>query len=491
MSAGDDYEILDSRAAGGIAIRGGTIRTAAFGGSLLLALLSAPLVVRHLGDADFGRYSSVLAVVMIVTGLTEGGVNAVATRALASAADQRERDRMMGDLLGLRLVLSVAGIVVAVGFTAVAGYGGELVLGTLCAGIGMLLTVTQSLFGAVLQARLRFGVASAIELARGVLTTALVVVLVIAGAPLLAFLVIIIPAALLTLVLNVYAVRRTTVLRPAIHPARWMALLRETAVFAVAVAVNSLYFRLTLVIMSLVATARETGHFAISFRVMEVLVVLPAILAGAAFPIISRSARDDRERFEAASGRLFELCLMAGVLTTLALTLSAPFIIEVLTGSSTHPSTDVLRIQALSMIASFVASGTGFALLGMRRHRETLAANLGSLVVIVVLALALVPRHGAIGGAIAAVVADFALAIGNSALLMRRDGPRLPLVAVPVVFAAAALGYLVSSMLGLHPLVETAVAVVVFLGALLALRRFPPEVLELLRSRPRAKAPKP
>jgi len=480
--APDDYDILDSRRAGAIAMRGGAMRTLAFSGSLLLALLTAPLVVRHLGDVDFGRYSTVLAIVAIVTGLTEGGVNSVAMRALSSAADRRERDRIMADLLGLRMVLSTAGILIAVGFTQLAGYGGGLVLGALLAGIGMLLTVTQTLFAAVLQTRMRFGIASAIELGRGVLTAALLVVLVIAGAGVLAFLAIIIPAALLSLIATVYVVRGTTVLRPAFAVDRWLPLMRETAVFAIAVAINSLYFRVTLVIMSLVATAQQTGEFAISFRVMEVLIGVPAILASAAFPILSRSARDDRERFDWASGRLFELSLLSGVLLSLVLCLGAPFVVEVLTGSSTHPATDVLRIQSLAMIAIFVVSATGYPLLSLHRHREILAANLGSLAVVAILALALAPRIGAQGGAIAAVAADFTLCVAYVAAL-GRNGPRLPLGAVPVALGAGGAAYVAGSLVGVHPLVEASAALALFLGLLLVLRRFPAEVRELLRRR--------
>ena len=483
LPPGDAYDILDSRDAGGVAIRGGAMRTTAFAGSLLLALLTAPLVVRHLGDVDFGRYSAVLAVVAIVTGLTEGGVNTVAMRELARAADQRERDRIMRDLLGLRLVLSAAGVLVAVAFSALVGYGTDLVIGTLLAAIGMLLTVTQTLLAAVLQTRLRFGLASAIELARGVVTALLIVGLVIAGAGVVAFLAIIIPAAVFALALTVYVVRDSTVLRPAFAPRRWLPLMRATAVFAVAVAVNSLYFRVTLVIMSLVAAGEATGQFAISFRVMEVLIGIPIMLTSAAFPILSRAARDDRERFDWASGRLFELCLLTGVLVSLGLTLSAPFVIEVLTGSSTHPATDVLRIQALAMIASFVASATGYPLLSLHRHRETLLANIGSLVVVVILALALAPSMGAQGGALAAVLADYTLAVGNTALLVRRGGPKLPLGAVPMVLGAGVAGYLAGSAVGLHPLVEASVGTAVFLGLLLVTRRFPPEVRELLRRR--------
>lgn len=479
----DDYAILDSADAGGMAIRGGAMRTGAFAGSLLLALLTAPLLVRHLGDADFGRYSSVLAVVAIVAGLTEGGVNSIAMRSLSGAENEQERDRVMRDLLGLRLLLSAAGIAVAVGFVQLAGYGGDLVVGALCAGIGMLLAVTQTLLGAVLQTQMRFGVAAAIELARGALTATLIVVLVIVGADVLAFLVIGIPSALLALLLTIRVVRGSIVLRPAFHVERWLPLLRETAIFAVAVAVNSLYFRVTLVIMSLVTTAVQTGHFAISFRVMEVLIGVPAILTTAAFPILARAVRDDRVRFAWASGRLFELALLSGVLLTLGVALGAPFVVEVLTGSGEHPATNVLRIQSLAMIGIFVASATGYPLLSLRRHRAILFANLGSMAVVVILALILAPAIGAQGGAIAGVAADFTLCIANTALLVRNGGPRLPLAAVPVAIGAGGLAYIGGSLAGLHPLAEAAIGVALYLALLLALRRFPPEVRELLRRR--------
>lgn len=476
-----EYEILDSREAGGRAIRGGMVRTAAFAGGLLLGLASAPLVIRHLGDADFGRYASVLAVVSIVTGLTEAGINTVATRELAAASDRGTRDRAMADLLGLRLVLSAIGVLVAVGFSAVAGYGADLVLGTLLASIGMVFTVSQSLLGAVLQAQLRFGVAAAIDLLRGLLTTILMVACVVADAGVVAFLAVAIPAAAAAWLANVIVVRSSTALRPAFHPGRWLPLLRETAVFAVAVAVNSLYFRVTLVLMSVIATAEQTGHFAVSFRVMEVLSSVPVILVGAAFPIISRSARSDRARFTSATGRLFELSLITGALLSLALTLSAPFIVEVLTGSSEDPATDVLRIQALAIMASFVASATGYPLLSLHRNREVLAANVASLIVVTVLALALVPGLGAQGGAVAAVVADFTLCLANIAFLLRAGPASVPLAAAPVALIAGGVGYAAGRLVGIHPVVETAVGCAAFVGVLLACGRFPPEARELVR----------
>lgn len=484
---GGNVELVDTTEAGPAAIRGGVLRTAGFVGGLLLTLLAAPLLIRHLGDADFGRYSAVLAVLAIVAGLTEGGINTIALRELSATPDQRERDRMMGDLLGLRLLLSVLGIGLAVAFSAVAGYGPGLVLGTFLSGLGMLAILSQTLLAAVLQSRLRFGWVALIEFLRQVVATGLIVLLVLLGAGVVSFLAVAIPAGAVTLGATLYLVRGTIALTPAFHPGRWVPLLRDTSVFALAVAVNSMYFRVTLVIMALVTTAAETGYFAISFRVIEVLVGVPTLLIGAAFPIVARTARSDRVRFEFAVGRLFDLGVLVGALIALCLLLVAPFAVEVLTGSRTHPSVAVLQIQSGAIAASFIASATGYPLLALRRHRETLIANCLSLVVVVVLALALAPGLGAQGAALAAVIADFTLAGTNAALLVRRDGPPVRWSVLPVALTAVAAGYLAGWAVGVHPLVEAAVGGLTFLAALVLLRRFPPELRELLsRRRPSA-----
>ncbi len=464
-------------------MRGGFLRTAGFAGSLIIGLASAPLLVRHLGEIEFGRYSTALAVIAMVAGLTEGGVTTVALRELSVTREPADRRRLMSDLLGLRLMLSTAGVGIAVVFAALAGYGQNLTLGVLLAGVGMILVLTQTLLAVVLQSQLRFGWAALIELARGIVAIGLIVVLVLADGGTVAFLAVSIPAGIAALVLTVPLVRGQASLRPAFSPRRWMPLMRDVLIIALAVAVYALYFRVTLLITSLVSTADETGYFAISFRLMEALIGIPVLLVGAAFPIISRSARDDRERFEYATRRIYELSLFLGGLIALGLLLSAPFAIEVLVGRSDHPSVEVLQIQSAALAAGFVVAATAFPLLGMHRHRELLIANGASLLLATALALALAPSLGAVGAAIAAVAADFVLAGTLTAMLLRRGGPPLPLAAVVVTLGAGICGYGAGWLVGIHPVADAVAGCIVFLAVLGLLRRFPPELRELLTSR--------
>jgi O-antigen/teichoic acid export membrane protein len=162
-------ELLDTPEAGPTAVRGGVFRLAGYGIGVLLTVGSAALLFRHLGVGDGGRYVTALALVALVSGVTELGLTAVGVRELATRP-REERTMVMRNLLGLRLVLTAAGAAVAVGFAALVGYTEAVVLGVALAGAGAVATAVQSTLGVALTAGLRFGWITVLELLRQVLT---------------------------------------------------------------------------------------------------------------------------------------------------------------------------------------------------------------------------------------------------------------------------------------------------------------------------------
>ena len=489
MSSGPPVDILDTSSAGPTAIRGGALQTAGYAGGLLVALASVPLLVRHLGAADFGRYSTVVSLVAIVGGISDVGIATIAVREFAATEGPR-RVQMMRRLLGLRLLVTGVGVTAAVAFAALAGYGGVLVLGTLLAGLGLVLQVSQGLLATPLIAGLRFGWVSLIEFSKHLATALLVVGLVLVGAELLTFLAVPIPVGASALILTVLLARDRMPLRPAFDVRGWRELLRETLPFAVATALYVMYFRVILIITSLIAPAEETGYFAASFRVVEAVVVVPAVLIGAAFPIFARAARDDRERLRYAVTRVVEVALMAGAWAALSLALVAPFAIEVLGGAKFDDAVPVLRIQAVALVGSFLAAATGYALLSLRQYRMLLVVSVAGLALSVALGLALVPAHDAAGAAVAALVAELGVGALQTTLLLRTDlGMRLAPGRLAAVLVAAAAAVAAAAIPGLHELVMFAVASVVYFAVLAAFRQIPPELVEAFAARLRRRQP--
>jgi O-antigen/teichoic acid export membrane protein len=473
-------DLLDTPLAGPAAIRGGALRVAGYGAGVLLSVVSAALLFRHLGVVDSGRYILVLSLITIVQGLTDAGITGIGTREL-SVLTGGERDRLVRNLLGLRLVLTVVGIVGAILFTIAAGYPSVLVAGTALAGFGLVVQNLQSTLALSLMSGLRLGWVTALELVRQFLVSALIVALVVAGASLLPFLAIPIPAAFVVLTLTAVIVRADVPLLPSFERQEWVRLARETVSFAAATAVNVLYFRIAIVLVSLLSTARQTGYFGTSFRIIEVLVMVPTVMVSAVFPIFARAARDDHQRLGYALQRTFEAAAIMGSLVALALSLGAPFAIDVVAGPGFGPAKDVLRIQALSFVASFPAMVFGFTLLSLRRHRELLVVNLVALAFTAALVTVLTLADGARGAAIATTIGEFVLAIALAVALVRAAPHLRPSLAiVPKIAIAGAAGASLA-LLGLSPLPLAIAASAVFIGVLLVIRGVPEELLIELR----------
>lgn len=474
--ADDAGDVLDTAAAGPLALRGSVLRVGGYGGGLLLALVSVPLLIRHLHQVAFGQYVTALSIATIAASLTEGGVNTIALREFASRKGA-ERDGVMASMLGIRLMLSAVGLVAAVIFAAAVGYSRTIVIGTAVAGVGLTLQVVQTLVSVPLQGTMRLGWVAAADLLRNAITTLLIVALVLAGAGIVPLLAVITPACLAALLLTVRLVRRSTALRPSFQLAAYAPLLRETFPFAVAIALSSIYFRVTVVVMSLDASALQTGYFSTSFRVVEILIGLPTLVIGTAYPIITRAQRDDPERFAQATRRMFELSVLVGVWLALAMVLGAGFVTDVLGGRAAAPAGAVLRVQGLAVMGTFVAVACGFPLLSLRRYKALMLANALGLTVTLAVSLALVPALHAEGAAIATVAAELALA-SVSAVALRRARPdlRLPLDIVPIALVSGGAGLGIGHLAGVDAVLDVLVGTGVYAIVLAALRRFPPEI---------------
>lgn len=482
-------DLLDSPAAGAAAIRGGALRLVSFGAGSLLSVLSAALMFRHLGLDDSGRYVTILALVAIAGGITDAGLVGIGVREYAQH-QAAERDAVLRQLLGLRIILTVLGLVGAVVFAAAAGYDRTMVLGSVVAGASFLIIALQSAYSVGLQAQLKLGAVAGADLARQLVNVAAVIALVVLGGTLLSFFAATVAAALAALAVTVYFVRGIMPLRPAFDVRRWGGLLRDTVPYAVATAVGAIYFRLAVVLVSLISSSAQTGYFGASFRGVEVLIVVPQLLVSSAFPIFSRAARDDHARLSNAMGRVFAICLLLGVGVAVLLVVGAPFVIQVVAGPEFVPAENVLRIHGAGLVASFVGATWGYAALSLRLHRSILIASVVALAVSATLVSILASTSGAQGAAIGTAIAELIFAAGL-AQCIRRAGVSLGIdlrLTIRVLVAgglAIAAGFLVTEEAGLAAVIAAAVALAVYLAALIALRAVPAELTTLIRSRRR------
>ena len=483
MAELSEPDVLDSRAAGGLVMRGGLARAAGYVAGMLLSLLSFALITRHLGVARFGDYQTALSVITVISAVTDGGMATLAVREYATLQGDA-RDRLMANLLGARLGLTGAGIAAAIGFALAAGFDGALLAGTALAGVGIGFNVVQSMLAVPLAAHLELTTQTLLELGRQAVLVVVLVLCVLAGAGVLPLLAATIPAGIFGMVATAMLVRGRIPLRPALQADEWQRLLRLAVPVALTLATGTLYVYLAQVVTDLVASERESGLFAASFRVFLVVAAVPGLVVSAGFPVLTRAARDDQARLAYALDRLFATMVVVGGLFGLALAVGAPVALDVVAGAGYHDAIPALQRQAWALLASFVLAPAAFALLSLRLHKEIAAANLLALATSATLTLLLAPSHGATGAATATVVGETALMLATFGLLVHARSDLRPRLDVVVKVALGiGLGIAAASLSGLPALPATVLAVLAYGVVMLVTRAIPQELRDLLPRR--------
>jgi O-antigen/teichoic acid export membrane protein len=368
---------LSDPESGAVAAAGGTLRLQMRVAGLLLALGSSVVVTRGLSRAQLGDYTVVIALVTVVAGITELGLSGVGIREWIRR-DTGERRELLADLLGLRLVAMGVGSVLALAFTLVAGYGHVVVIGMVLALFGTAFNALQAAMTIPLIAQLRQGLVGALELLAVAVQAVLQVIVVIAGAGVIPLAATLIPAGVAALV-AVMLVLRGELPWPRFHTAQLRGLLRESAAFAAAGAVSVVYLRAPVLLGPGLLTKDEFGSFSVAFRAIEPLTMLPSLVTGALFPLLTHAALHDRLRLARGYDMLWRSTATLGAFGAAGVIGIAPLMTLLFTGGRNAITVDAFVLLGCALGALFVGAAGMWMLLAERHYRAVLYINIVAL----------------------------------------------------------------------------------------------------------------
>jgi O-antigen/teichoic acid export membrane protein len=254
--------------------------------------------------------------------------------------------------------------------------------------------------------------------------------------------------------------------------------------YALAAAVSILYFRVTQITMGYIATPRQTNEYALAFRIVEVLSVLPALVAISALPLITRARAAGLERLRPLASSLAQTAILAGLGLATVTAASAPIAIRVIGGAPDSPSIRVLQVLAVALAFTFPLALWSYLTLAVEQVRALTISGGVAAASAFALALALVPTYGAMGGAVATLAGEVILAGALLFSLTRFDrqfAPPASRFARLIVSAAPAAAIIWSTRDA--GVVAPLAAIPVFALAAVALRAVPPELWDIARLR--------
>jgi len=173
-------------------------------------------------------------------------------------------------------------------------------------------------------------------------------------------------------------------------------------VFAVALLIINLNYRIDVILLDNLSTSFETGIYSKGVSVTEYLWQIPMLLSTVVF---ARSAvsKDDKA-FSIKIVQLLRLSFLAIGLASLVLFLLSKFIIVLMYGEAFSGSIMVLNTLLPGVLLLTVFKVINMDLSGKGKPWVSLKAMIPALLVNVVLNIVFIPKHGAVGAALASTI---------------------------------------------------------------------------------------
>jgi len=364
-------------------------------------------LARHFGPAAFGTWNYAIAFVALFAAVANLGLDGIVVRELVSR--KHDAAQVMGTVLALRLATALAAGAFCL-FTAIAMRPDDPLSLTLVA-LNAVVVVLQSSqvidfhFQAAQHTRPLVVAMNGAFL----VTTALRLALLLAGAPMLWFgITLVIEAALAAAALvlayqmaggSVRAWRIDLALARHLLGQSWPMLLSGLAVMA--------YMRLDQVMLATMVGDDAVGEFSAALRLAEAWYFIPMAITTAAFPMLMRKRAEGGAAFEQMVQQLYDGMFWLGLTVALMTSLLAPWAVALLYGPQYATSAAILSVQIWAGIIVSMSFVHGRWLLAEGLQSYGLLYTACGAALNVTLNLMLIPRLGALGAAWATLVTQF------------------------------------------------------------------------------------
>jgi O-antigen/teichoic acid export membrane protein len=165
------------------------------------------------------------------------------------------------------------------------------------------------------------------------------------------------------------------------------------------------YMRIDQIMIRELLGPESLGHYVAATRIAEVWYFIPAVLCAAMFPGVVRAKSDGVAAYEGRLVEIYRGLLLLGLLCAGGISLLAPFVVGLLYGEQYLMATPILQVQAWCGV--FVAIGIAnekWFITESRLGRYTRNTLIGAIVNLLLNWL-LIPRFGAVGAAVATLIA--------------------------------------------------------------------------------------
>lgn len=386
-----------------------------------ISVVTLAYLSRYLGVGGYGEYTIVFAFIGFFAIVADLGLYNIAIREVAK--DRERSSYIMGNIATIRIFLAVVFLVIAslIGYF-IPSYSEAVKIGLWIASLSSFFVLLNQLLVSIFQANLRMDKLVIGDVVGRVFLFALTILFIYMRLELNAFIFANVVCNLVVFLVSLVFSRKFLIFTPTLDIKYCRYIFKEALPLGVVMILGLLYFRIDSVILSLLKDKVDVGIYGAPYKILELLITIPAMFTGSVFPLISRYFHEGDPRLKTSFKKTFDfISIMAFPMLVGTFVLSKPIVLLVL-GAEFYNSAVVLQYLIFAVFIIFFGSIMANFVIATNLQKKLVPVYAFSLVFNIVANLLLIPRYSYLGCAMVTIATEYIVCMSAYLILYKNIG---------------------------------------------------------------------
>ncbi|MFA5022178.1 MAG: flippase [Patescibacteria group bacterium] len=449
---------------------------------IALALVGFGLMTRYLGQQGVGYYSTIYAFLAIFGILIDLGLQMTTTQLISNPKENESQ--ILSNALTIRLIASITFLSLAPLVAIFLPYPTIVKIGMVIAIVGFVSASLTATLTSLFQKNLIMVKAVIAEVTAKIIYLILTIITIYFDLGLWGILVAASLDSFFVFIIMFYFASKQLKLKPSFDWLVWQKIITKTWPVALTIALNLIYFKGDIFIMSLVRTQSEVGLYGAPYKVLEVLINVVYLFLGLILPLLATaSAINNFERLKKIIQSTFDFLIIFTIpMIVGGYFLGVPLMV-LMAGPDFAISGQIIKILFLATGSIFIAGLFGYAVVALNQQKKMIKFYALNAVISVIGYLIFIPLYSYWGAAWMTVFTEIFI-LATAGLILYQQLKFLPNLKIlgKVILASLVMAIPLYYLPNLPLLMSVCLGAVVYFLCLYLLKGFDREmVLEIIK----------
>ncbi|MCC2631323.1 MAG: polysaccharide biosynthesis protein [Patescibacteria group bacterium] len=367
----------------------------------------------------WGLYVAVTTFLGFFSVIADMGINLLYLQEISKYPERGEK--VTATFLGFRLVTAIVIFAFAPLIAHFIPVYQPLTTAIWIASLGQFFLILNQIFVSIFQANLQMARAMATDIiGRVLILVGVIAVFKYVGSNQLeAVLWVVAGGSLLNMICSYVLARPFHKIRISFDFSVWPSIFIRVLPLAAMSVLGMIHFKADSVILTFYKPAIDVGIYGNAYKIMEVMVTLPAMFAGGLFPAMNQAVLKKDPSFSSFIQKAFDLLLFAVVPLIMVMVVLAPYLMGLLTRTNVFEAARSLQILSFALVPLFVGSLIAHVLIASEKQKELSVVSLIAVIMNIGLNILLIPHYSYYGAAVATLTTEFLTVVMTMWLILR------------------------------------------------------------------------